>query len=246
MGTPDVIWHRKVLPSGLALRERQHLAMAERQALKPWSGHTRCDLAPQSTSFGTLALRERQHLAMTRTTQHATPPTLHSCAGPWPCSCEGTWMRRPHWLYAVVRRGDSDVCYVQPTITVLAGFTGVGNIEPQKFVSSSLRDFSSQDATTHAGATLTRLDLNQFSAITSGSAQRSAGWRRTGRTMLHRSTSLRLSKFEVVATAENSLEMLLSRTRYRKFDLGPQMAWISSLRKSSRLLHQPRCTGGTR
>ena len=27
VGTPGVIWHRKVLPSGLALRERQHLAM---------------------------------------------------------------------------------------------------------------------------------------------------------------------------------------------------------------------------
>ena len=28
VGTPGVIWHRKVPPSGLALRERQHLAMA--------------------------------------------------------------------------------------------------------------------------------------------------------------------------------------------------------------------------
>ena len=33
-------------------------------ALKSWRGHPRCDVAPQSTSFGTVALRERQHLAM--------------------------------------------------------------------------------------------------------------------------------------------------------------------------------------
>ena len=33
-------------------------------ALKSWGGLPRCDLAPQSTSFGTVALRERQHLAM--------------------------------------------------------------------------------------------------------------------------------------------------------------------------------------
>ena len=36
-------------------------------ARKSWGGQTRCDLAPQSTSFGTVALRERQHLAMTAT-----------------------------------------------------------------------------------------------------------------------------------------------------------------------------------
>ena len=69
--------------------ERQHLAMAERQALKSWGGHPRCDLAPQSTSFGTVALRERQHLAMTGSdtvTIHSTPPhtvpttTFHSGA----------------------------------------------------------------------------------------------------------------------------------------------------------------------
>ena len=33
-------------------------------ARKSWGGLPRCDLAPQSTSFGTVALRERQHLAM--------------------------------------------------------------------------------------------------------------------------------------------------------------------------------------
>ena len=33
-------------------------------ALKSWGGHPRCDLAPLTTSFGTVALRERQHLAM--------------------------------------------------------------------------------------------------------------------------------------------------------------------------------------
>ena len=36
-------------------------------ARKSWGGLPRCDLAPQSTSFGTVALRERQHLAMTAT-----------------------------------------------------------------------------------------------------------------------------------------------------------------------------------
>ena len=34
----------------------------------------RCDLAPLTTSFGTVALRERQHLAMADTTFHSKPP----------------------------------------------------------------------------------------------------------------------------------------------------------------------------
>ena len=40
---------------------------------KSWGGHPRCDLAPQSTSFGTVALRERQHLAMAGSRQLHLP-----------------------------------------------------------------------------------------------------------------------------------------------------------------------------
>ena len=45
-------------------------------ARKSWGGLPRCDLAPQSTSFGTVALRERQHLAMADTTFHSKPPRI--------------------------------------------------------------------------------------------------------------------------------------------------------------------------
>ena len=47
-------------------------------AQKSWGGHTRCDLAPQSTSFGTVALQERQHLAMAGS-RHLHDP-LHATA----------------------------------------------------------------------------------------------------------------------------------------------------------------------
>ena len=36
-------------------------------AQKSWGGHTRCDLAPLTTSFGTVGQWERQHLAMAAT-----------------------------------------------------------------------------------------------------------------------------------------------------------------------------------
>ena len=36
-------------------------------AQKSWGGHPRCDLAPLTTSFGTVGQWERQHLAMTAT-----------------------------------------------------------------------------------------------------------------------------------------------------------------------------------
>ena len=36
-------------------------------ARKSWGGHPRCDLAPLTTSFGTVGQWERQHLAMTAT-----------------------------------------------------------------------------------------------------------------------------------------------------------------------------------
>ena len=37
-------------------------------AQKSWDGHPRCDLAPLTTSFGTVGQWERQHLAMAATT----------------------------------------------------------------------------------------------------------------------------------------------------------------------------------
>ena len=43
-------------------------------AQKSWGGHPRCDLAPLTTSFGTVGQWERQHLAMADFTFHATPP----------------------------------------------------------------------------------------------------------------------------------------------------------------------------
>ena len=68
MGSPGVIWHRKVPPSGLWLcGSASTWQWLLRQALKSWGGLSRCDLAPQSASFGTVALRERQHLAMAAT-----------------------------------------------------------------------------------------------------------------------------------------------------------------------------------
>ena len=51
-------------------------------ARKSWGGHPRCDLAPQSTSFGTVALRERQHLAMAGSRHNYSPrnATAHRAA----------------------------------------------------------------------------------------------------------------------------------------------------------------------
>ena len=49
---------------------------------KSWSGHTRCDLAPLTTSFGTVGQWERQHLAMAGSRHHHSPrnATAHRAA----------------------------------------------------------------------------------------------------------------------------------------------------------------------
>ena len=53
-------------------------------ARKSWGGHPRCDLAPLTTSFGTVGQWERQHLAMAGSRQLHLPlnATAHSAARP--------------------------------------------------------------------------------------------------------------------------------------------------------------------
>ena len=76
VGTPRVTRHCWLPPWRLwGQWERWHRAMVpltRHSTLVPgvavWN--VRCDLAPQSPSFGTVALRERQHLATTPTTRH--------------------------------------------------------------------------------------------------------------------------------------------------------------------------------
>ena len=52
-------------------------------AQKSWGGHPRCDLAPLTTSFGTVGQWERQHLAMAGARHHHHSPrnaTAHRAA----------------------------------------------------------------------------------------------------------------------------------------------------------------------
>ena len=51
-------------------------------AQKSWGGHPRCDLAPLTTSFGTVGQWERQHLAMAGSRHHHYPlyATAHRAA----------------------------------------------------------------------------------------------------------------------------------------------------------------------
>ena len=53
-------------------------------ARKSWGGHPRCDLAPLTTSFGTVGQWERQHLAMAGSRQLHLPlnATAHCAARP--------------------------------------------------------------------------------------------------------------------------------------------------------------------
>ena len=112
-----MIWHRKVPPSGLWLRGSA--------STWQWRAQDTCTI----------------HSTPPRTTQHAPPQTLHSCAEPWPCSCEGTWMRRPHWWYAVdTPAGCILPCFGRMLCAAYDDRLGwlhgsVDNIEPQKLVS---------------------------------------------------------------------------------------------------------------
>ena len=62
---PSTTFHRH--PHCTCVTQRAPYTGTSTYARKSWGGLPRCDLAPQSTSFGTVALRERQHLAMTAT-----------------------------------------------------------------------------------------------------------------------------------------------------------------------------------
>ena len=62
---PSTTFHRH--PHCTCVTQRAPNTGTSTYARKSWGGLPRCDLAPQSTSFGTVALRERQHLAMTAT-----------------------------------------------------------------------------------------------------------------------------------------------------------------------------------
>ena len=62
---PSTTFHRH--PHCTCVTQRAPNTGTSTYARKSWGGLPRCDLAPQSTSFGTVALRERQHLAMAAT-----------------------------------------------------------------------------------------------------------------------------------------------------------------------------------
>ena len=62
--TPSATFHRHPHRNAHASRSLLPLTGTPTYAQKSWGGHPRCDLAPLTTSFGTVALRERQHLAM--------------------------------------------------------------------------------------------------------------------------------------------------------------------------------------
>ena len=62
---PSTTFHRH--PHCTCVTQRAPNTGTSTYARKSWGGLPWCDLAPQSTSFGTVALRERQHLAMTAT-----------------------------------------------------------------------------------------------------------------------------------------------------------------------------------
>ena len=62
---PSTTFHRH--PHCTCVTQRAPNTGTSTYARKSWGGLPRCDLAPQSTSSGTVALRERQHLAMTAT-----------------------------------------------------------------------------------------------------------------------------------------------------------------------------------
>ena len=110
---PDVDAHDALVSNPLSTFHRhQHLlahalcCMLQSQehspyALKSWGGHTRCDLAPQSTSFGTVALRERQHLAMAGSRHLHFPrnATAH-------CAARANY-HVPHWC-SVLAETDAD------------------------------------------------------------------------------------------------------------------------------------------
>ena len=96
-------------------------------------GSPRCDLAPQSTSFGTVALRERQHLAMTATCpegealaasrnwNHGT----HFLWGPQsgsdlPTTCHATPPREHSTIHFPTFHSCADCCpWIQPRVVIV-------------------------------------------------------------------------------------------------------------------------------
>ena len=62
---PSTTFHRH--PHCTCVTQRAPNTGTSTYARKSWGGHPRCDLAPLTTSFGTVGQWERQHLAMTAT-----------------------------------------------------------------------------------------------------------------------------------------------------------------------------------
>ena len=107
-GMPGWSCHCNATATHIALVRTQHgpNTGTTTYAQKSWGGHTRCDLAPLTTSLGTVGQWERQHLAMTGSRHHHSPrnATAHraaraNCHVPlWrsglavPASCWSTWI----------------------------------------------------------------------------------------------------------------------------------------------------------
>ena len=79
---PSATFHRHPHRNAHASCSLFHSQVHSPCAQKSWGGHPRCDLAPLTTSFGTVALRERQHLAMAGSRQLHLPrnATAHHAA----------------------------------------------------------------------------------------------------------------------------------------------------------------------
>ena len=67
VSTPSSTFHRHPHRNAHALCSMSPLTGTSTYARKSWGGHPRCDLAPLTTSFGTVGQWERQHLAMAAT-----------------------------------------------------------------------------------------------------------------------------------------------------------------------------------